>query len=588
MPTVPSPNSNQTSAWHSQHRQPERKPLKHRRRESTTEQVIDTDPHAESLLPSPRSSSRGPSSRKRQKTRRFEVSDDDSHAPPLANDECFLRPPEFWDNLSHIPLVKAALHEHNRRNKSLGLLETRRRSTLLDSNIQRCARQGSPDLSDLRGLPPTSMPGDQRRPEPTRNSGGARKRQVRRGGRGGRNDSGSHSASASTSASFSALTQNTQSRSGTARGVSAEDRSSHTTSNTKSSSPYDAAFKQALIDGSVWPIDHVLSSTLDVPPPPDNLDEISSAICGTSRISSKPQTFTVEDWKSFRNAHNRATSEEARSRVLDGIIEGATLSLDTADVKQGLIILSNLLPLLPNLVPGNPDRAYGARPETLHKSVRDALGKLILPTTALDLLCPNFVLHVESPKGGSETAGLQAVYDGALAARGMDALWRWSAEDDGNANANANGEGNIARTITCTYASDGVLRMFAVHSRRRRRQYNTSLMPEEQGTIHRLQDVEYITTRIGGWFMAESVQHFTEGAAAFRNGIEWARKQRGEVIQRANRRALTIAQPQQLGLSPDAAACEHLSHVAGSVAIEHHRSGSPESDNQSSADSLAT
>lgn len=476
MPTVPSPNSNQTSAWHSQPRQPEREPLKHRRRESTTEQVIDTDPNAESLLPSPRSTSRSPSSRKRQKTRQFEAGDDDSHAPPLANDECFLRPPEFWDNLSHSPLVKAALHEHNRRNKSRGLLETRRCSKLLDSNIQRCARHGGPDLSDLRGLSPMSMLRDQGRPEPTRNSGGVRRRQVRGGGRGGRNDSGSRSASTTASFSASAFTHNTRSRSDTAARASA-DRSSHATSKTKSSSPYDAAFKQSLIDGSVWPIDHVLSSTLDVPPPPDNLDDISSAICGTSRASLEPQTFTVEDWKRFRNAHNRATSEEARSRVLDGIIEGATLGLDTAGVKQGPIILNNLLPLLPNLVPGNPDRAYGARSETLHKSVRDALGKLILPTTALDLLCPNFVLHVKGPKGSSETAGLQAVYDGALAARGMDALWTWSAEGDGDGDADADGGGgNIARTITCTYASDGVLRMFAVHSRRR--QSNTGSMQE--------------------------------------------------------------------------------------------------------------
>ncbi|KAH8744602.1 hypothetical protein F5883DRAFT_376245, partial [Diaporthe sp. PMI_573] len=73
------------------------------------------------------------------------------------------------------------------------------------------------------------------------------------------------------------------------------------------------------------------------------------------------------------------------------------------------------------LVSGNPDRAYGARPGTLQKSGRDALRKVIFPTTALDLLCPNFVLHVKGPKGSSETAGLQAVYDGALAARGIDA-----------------------------------------------------------------------------------------------------------------------------------------------------------------------
>ncbi|POS68730.1 hypothetical protein DHEL01_v212876 [Diaporthe helianthi] len=273
--------------------------------------------------------------------------------------------------------------------------------------------------------------------------------------------------------------------------------------------PLQRSDQESLIDGAVWPIDHVLSSTLDVPPPPDNLDEIRSSICGTSRASLEPQTFTFEDWKRFRNAHNLATSEEARSRLLDGIIEGTTLGLDTANVKQGPVILTNLLPLLPNLVPGNPDRAYGARPETLHNSVRDALRKVILPTTALDLLCPNFVLHVKGPKGSSETASLQAVYDGALAARGIDALWRWGAEGD------ADEEGHTARTITCTYTADGVLRMFAVHSCP---QPSTSLLHEED-TSYGTQNVGYITTRIGGWFMSESLDHFREGAAAFRNGL---------------------------------------------------------------------
>lgn len=303
-------------------------------------------------------------------------------------------------------------------------------------------------------------------------------------------------------------------------------------------------------------------------------------ICGTSRASLEPQAFTVEDWMRFRDAHNQATSEEARSRILDGIIEGAALGLDVANVKRGPIILTNLLPLLPNFVPGNPDRAYGARAETLHKSVRDALGKVILPTTALDLLCPNFILHVKGPKGSSDTAGLQAVYDGALAARGIDALYRWGSEGEGS--RGGDGQGDIARTITCTYAPDGVLRMFAVHSRR---QTSTSLL-QEQDTPHEPPNVEYITTRIGGWFMSENLEHFREGAAAFRNGIEWARTQRDEAIRRANRRALATAHA-QVGQATDVAG-EGLSNVASSAATEHHRNSSPASGYQSSADPLAT
>lgn len=564
MRIVASPKSIQTTARHSQ---PGQNPPK-RRRESTTEQ--DTDPDAEPLLSPPRSTSRGPSSRKRQKLRQAEASGA-SQPALVADGGQFLRPPEFWDNLSYTPLVKAALREHDRRNKSIPLPEPGR-PRLIDSSVQRYARHGGPDLSDLRWLP--AMPRDHKRPEPTRNSGGVQKRRAR-GGR-GRNNSGSRSASTSAASSAPTYSQsNTVLRSA--------DRSSHATSKTKSSSPYDAAFKQSLIDGAVWPIGHVLSSTLDRPPPPDNLDEIRSVICGNSRASLEPPAFTDQDWKRFSNAHDQATSEEARSRLLEGIIEGAALGLDVMNVKRGPIILTNLLPLLPNLVPGNPDRAYGARAETLHKSVRDTLGKVILPTTALAFLCPNFILHVKGPKGSSDTAGLQAVYDGALAARGIDTLYRWGS--DGEGSGDGDGQGNIARTITCTYTPDGVLRMFAVHSRRS--QTSTSLLQEQDtSSSHGLPNVEYITTRIGGWFMSESLEHFREGAAAFRNGMEWARTQRDEAIRRANQRARAIHHA-QVGPATDAA-CEHLPNVASSAASEHHRNSSPASGYQSSADPLAT
>lgn len=76
-----------------------------------------------------------------------------------------LPPPQFWDNLSHIPLVKRALRELDRRNNRLQSreqgLESSRPSPgdprQLEGDIEyqaikRFSRTGGPDLSDLRGV----------------------------------------------------------------------------------------------------------------------------------------------------------------------------------------------------------------------------------------------------------------------------------------------------------------------------------------------------------------------------------------------------------------------------------------------------
>lgn len=296
---------------------------------------------------------------------------------------------------------------------------------------------------------------------------------------------------------------------------------------------------------------------------PDNLQDIIDEVCGNGRASLEPDAFGAEQHERFWRSYILGTSEEPQSRTLD-IIEGETLALSSAHVKRGPIKLNNLVPLVPaNFVPGNPDRAYGARPETLERCVREQLGMLVLPTTAEDILCPNFIVHVKGPDGTPKVAEIQAVYDGALAARGIQALWDFGSEEDRQQKPNevdddhddededeeveekedggTTRRATIARTITCTFA-DGVLRMFAVARRCRGRarvqtlqrlqqqQQQTHLPPDDND------DVEYVTTRLGSWFMAEELDGFRRGALAFRNGLEWARRQRDEAIERANQR----------------------------------------------------
>lgn len=210
-------------------------------------------------------------------------------------------------------------------------------------------------------------------------------------------------------------------------------------------------------------------------------------------------------------------------------VEGLELSLSSTHVKRGPVKFSNLRPLLPeNLVPGNPDRVYGSRPEKLDRAIcnNPNLNILILPTYQQDIACPNLIVHVKGPAGSQETARVQAVYDGAHAARGMEALWMFGrgSEEEGDEDA-ALDQPHIARTLTCTFAA-GVLRIYAVYIR------------PSTGTLDAsLHDVEYISSPIGAWIMDYNLEDFRRGAIAYHNAIEWARVQRNEVIDQANCRA---------------------------------------------------
>lgn len=69
-----------------------------------------------------------------------------------------LLPPAFWDNLSEFWLTSNALRELDRRNKQATANVAPERQFLKPVTrneakpIQRFARQGGPDLSDLRGV----------------------------------------------------------------------------------------------------------------------------------------------------------------------------------------------------------------------------------------------------------------------------------------------------------------------------------------------------------------------------------------------------------------------------------------------------
>jgi hypothetical protein len=165
------------------------------------------------------------------------------------------------------------------------------------------------------------------------------------------------------------------------------------------------------------------------------------------------------------------------------------------------------------LVPANPDRYHGARPEQLDRRIRNELSGQVIPSTQHDLpIVPNFLLAAKGPDGSAAVAKRQASYDGALGARGMHSLQTYGQIEPGF--------DNNADTISSIY-HDGTLKMFTSH-----------LSKSADSN-----DPEYYMTQLNGWSMTANAEAFRQGATWYRNGRDWAKEQRDDAIRRANERA---------------------------------------------------
>ena len=165
------------------------------------------------------------------------------------------------------------------------------------------------------------------------------------------------------------------------------------------------------------------------------------------------------------------------------------------------------------LVPGNPDIYYGARPVNLDQRVLEKLNGHIVPSTQSDLpVVPNFFVEVKGPEGSPAVAKRQVCYDGALGARGMQSLQSYGQKNPSHYNE--------AYTISATYY-DGALRMYTHHISQ----------PANSGSLPK-----YHMHQLHSYFMTDSIETFREGATFYRNGIAWAKEQRDDAIKQANER----------------------------------------------------
>ena len=425
-----------------------------------------------------------------------------------------------WDNLSKVWLTKGALRELDRRNiqaaRSLPPSPHRRTrqpsgqaDTILQTaqnhasclheywprpskDIELFAKHGGPDLSDLRNvciakylLVGALAEDTLQYPEPLQPS--------------------SHIMSSRHSSS-----QSRKQGSGTTSGT----KSATKTTSTKTSGAYSRNFQQILIDNDIYPHGYRHPDGR-IPAKPNNWEDVRQRLA-RYRSSLSPSRFTDEEcerkYGRFVYADANTSKEKQVSETVMSIVEGEITDLKG---RSGGIPFNNLDPLTNSSIkPGNPDVYYGARPEELSKTVRNDLGGRIIPSTQDELpVAPNFFVAAKGPDGSLTVAGKQACYDGALGARGMNSLHSYPQAEpiyDNN-----------ARTITSIYHG-GTLKMYTSH-------VAPPSSPEGRP--------RYYMTHLDFFAMAGTPEKFREGLRAYRNGWDWAKEQRDELIERANERA---------------------------------------------------
>ena len=276
---------------------------------------------------------------------------------------------------------------------------------------------------------------------------------------------------------------------------------------TKKFTPYDPNYLQNLVDHSVYPDGHEFSDDR-APPEPENLQEIQQRML-RHRASLSPSRSPETKFKEFRQVHKNAKKEAQVISYVIPLIEG---KVTAGNYRCGQIRLANLAHLTDgNLAPANPDLFYGSLPDKLNRAVRGELSSQIIPSTQDNLpTLPNFFLAAKGPDGTERVAEMQAVYDGALGARGMHSLQSYGQDRPTY--------DNKAYTISSTYCS-GTLQLYTTHPR----------APRAPGG-----HPEYHMTPLQGFSMSGSADDFRRGTAAFRNLRDWAREQREEAIRGAN------------------------------------------------------
>ena len=282
-----------------------------------------------------------------------------------------------------------------------------------------------------------------------------------------------------------------------------------TSSRTRKSSAYDPTFEQHLIDHGIYPSGY--GGFEDVQEP-YNWEEIQARLV-KPRASLSPSRFPRKAFLEFRRKNLDALTEGNVMSKVFPIIAG------TADIpSQENLRFGNLKNLTDgSITKAQPDFYDGSRPADLKQCIREELGQYIVPSTNTAAPCvPNFFTEGKGPNGSAEVCKRQALYDGALGARGIHELRTYvdphTAYD------------NNAYTITSIYhGGTGTLTVYTTHP-----------TPSESPT----KPTEYRMTQLRSFALTDIPDTFRQGACALRNARDWAKEKRDEIIAAANGKAL--------------------------------------------------
>ncbi|TKA66098.1 hypothetical protein B0A55_13245 [Friedmanniomyces simplex] len=277
------------------------------------------------------------------------------------------------------------------------------------------------------------------------------------------------------------------------------------TGKTGTTGPYDPQFEQLLIDHGVYPDGYEDSN--GNAPEPENIQAIRERLA-RSRSSLSPSHFDEAAFKQFQRTNRGVSTEQDVMEDVFPTIRGNT---GTRFHKAGNTPFNNLVEFAPGITDAKVDGYDGARPMEIELAVRRDLHGYIIPSTRTDLpAAPNHLTEVKGPAGRSDVLRRQAMYAGAVGARGMFELQNYGSETpvyDGNAYA----------LVPTYHAGEGSLRVYATHPR--------------QSAVGQ---TEYHMTQLGSYAMTHSSESFRQGAAALRNSRDLSKEQRDRFIASAN------------------------------------------------------
>ncbi|PNY22489.1 Uncharacterized protein TCAP_07104, partial [Tolypocladium capitatum] len=425
-------------------------------------------------------------------------------------------PARFWDNLSEIPLTQNAIRELDERNTEVSRDSARTRNIpRRHTSIQETSR-----LQRVDRFLDRCSPACLKRIERFARHGGSDLRDIR----GYQTPAEAQDGMSSGQSSLGRRKRGSQSPKKTDAQLPSKINATPNTASTRSTGPYDRTFQQHLVDHNILPLRYKYPDGR-LPPEPNNMDEIHRALA-QPRASLSPSKFTNDDFRKFEEADVESFRERQVMTKVIPILEG---NVGDGICVAGEIPFTNLDHLTDGtLVPGNPDLYYGARPEQLDRSIRGQLNGKIVPSTQHDLpIAPNFSLQVKGLDGSLSVALRQACYDGALGARGIHSLQSYGQSEPQY--------DNKAYNLTSIYHG-GTLKMFTSHP----------IPPSAPG-----EQPGFAMTPVNSWSVTGNYEAFRQGAAAYRNGRDWARQQRDRAIEQANERASrddAAASPQGGGL----------------------------------------